>query len=168
MDSTFHPAAAGRTAKAHAALVKISTVAADTGVPPKTIRYYEIIGLIPPAPRSPNGYRMYGAADIQVLRFVKRARTLGFTIAEIASLLDLWRNKKRSSAGVKALASKRIREVNDKIAELLTFRHAVAELAERCHGDDRPECPILDDLANGRDDRAAGRQRAKPAFLTPY
>lgn len=148
--------------------MNIGAVAARTGLPPKTIRYYELIGLLLPAPRSPSGYRLYEATDIEVLRFVNRARTLGFATAEIASLLDLWRNKDRGAADVKVLASKHIKDVDDKIAELMSLRHAVAELVERCQGDDRPVCPILDELANGRDDRVERSHRPKPAFSAPY
>jgi MerR family copper efflux transcriptional regulator len=144
----------------------IGAMAERTGLLRRTIRYYERIGLLPPAPRSRGGYRLYDAADIAVLRFVGRARTLGFATAEIASLL--WRNKNRSAADVKALASKHIKDVDAKIAELMSLRQAVVKLAERCQGDDRLECPILDELASGGNDRTAQRSRARPAPLAPY
>jgi MerR family copper efflux transcriptional regulator len=150
------------------ASMNIGAVAAKTGLPPKTIRYYELIGLLPPAPRSSGGYRLYNAADIEVLRFVNRARLLGFATAEIASLLDLWRNKDRSADDVKALASKHIKNVDERIAELVSLRHALAELVERCQGDHRPECPILDEIANGRDEFVEWNRRSKPAPSDPY
>ena len=147
--------------------MNIGAAAAITGLPPKTIRYYELTGLLPPAPRSRGGYRLYDAANIEVLHFVSRVRTLGFATAEIASLLDLWRNNSRSARDVKALASKHIKDVDDKIAELMSLRRAIAELVERCQGDDRPECPVLDELANGRDDCVERSPRPKPAFPAP-
>lgn len=147
--------------------INIGAVAARTGLPPKTIRYYELIGLLPPAPRSRGSYRLYDTADIEVLRFVNRARTLGFATAEIAGLLDLWRNKDRSTADVKALASKHIKDVDEKIADLISLRQTIAQFAERCQGDDRPECPLLNEPANGQEDRVERSPRPRPNFSAP-
>ena len=127
--------------------MNIGSVARDTGVPAKTIRYYESIGLIPRAQRSENGYRHYGDTDVEVLRFIQRARRLGFSVNDVADLLALWRDKERASADVKALAQRHVEEMERRIAELDALRRTLVDLAERCHGDDRPACPILDDPA---------------------
>ncbi len=127
--------------------MKISDVADRSGLPPKTIRYYEDIGLMRPASRQGNGYRDYDDRDVQVLRFLKRARGLGFSVADCRNLLSLYEDRERASADVKALAQHRVAEIDRKIAELHTMRDALTHLVERCHGDDRPDCPILDDLA---------------------
>jgi len=127
--------------------VNIGEAAARSGVPAKTIRYYEGVGLIAPAARAGNGYRDYGASDVHVLRFVQRARSLGFGVEDCRRLLALWRDPHRASADVKALAERRIAEVDRKIRELEGLRRTLVELAEHCHGDERPDCPILDDLA---------------------
>jgi Cu(I)-responsive transcriptional regulator len=133
--------------------MNIGEVAIRAGVPPKTIRYYEDIGLVGPAPRSPNGYRAYAETDVHVLRFIQRARSLGFSVRECRQLIDLYRNPSRASAEVKALAEQRIRALDRKLAELAAMRRTLARLAEACHGDARPECPILEDLAErGRSD----------------
>jgi Cu(I)-responsive transcriptional regulator len=116
------------------------------GVTPKMIRHYESLGLIPKAARTLGDYRVYTAAEIHTLRFVRRARGLGFSMHEIETLLSLWRNQRRASGDVKRLASKHIAELDSKIAELQSMRAALADLAARCHGDERPDCPILDDL----------------------
>ena len=129
--------------------MKISDVADRSGLPPKTIRYYEDIGLVRPATRQGNGYRDYDDRDVQMLRFLKRARGLGFSVADCRSLLSLYQDRHRASADVKALARHRVAEIDGKIAELHTMRAALTELIGRCHGDDRPDCPILDDLAGG-------------------
>ncbi len=127
--------------------MNIGTVAEKSGVRPKTIRYYESIGLIPPATRAENGYRHYGETDLQTLRFVQRARRLGFSVKDVANLLGLWTDKNRTSADVKALSLRHITQVEERIAELQSLRRTLLDLTERCHGDDRPDCPILDDLA---------------------
>jgi Cu(I)-responsive transcriptional regulator len=124
--------------------MNIGTVAQRSGVPAKTIRYYESVGLIPPAERKSNGYRHYGELDVQALRFIQRARQLGFTVEDVAQLLELWYNKRRASADVKALAERHIAHVEEKIHELESIRHLLLDLVARCHGNDRPECPILD------------------------
>jgi MerR family transcriptional regulator, copper efflux regulator len=125
----------------------IGEVARQTGMPSKTIRYYEEIRLIEPAARADNGYRVYDQRSVETLRFVKRARDLGFSIDEVSGLLALWRDTDRRSADVKALALDHIARVERKIAELQSLRRSLLHVAEHCHGDDRPDCPILDDLA---------------------
>ncbi len=127
--------------------MNIGTAADQSGVPAKTIRYYESIGLIPPAARAENGYRDYDRTDVETLRFVQRARHLGFSVRDVGNLLALWRDKKRASADVKALALRHIAEVETRIAELETIRRTLIHLTGRCHGDDRPDCPIIEDMA---------------------
>ena len=129
----------------------IGNVAEKSGVPAKTIRYYESIGLIPSAARTANGYRTYDEVDLRTLQFIQRARSLGFSVIEVASLLSLWRDHGRASAEVKQLAQKRIAHVDRKIEELQVIKRALLDLAERCQGDDRPDCPIIDELAAGTD-----------------
>lgn len=128
--------------------MNIGTVADRSGVPPKTIRYYETIGLIQPAERRPNGYRSYSAHDMQTLNFIKRARSLGFSVEEVRELLDLWRDKTRSNADVKALANRHVRALDRKIEELRAMRLVLTDLINRCRGDARPDCPILDELGH--------------------
>ena len=125
----------------------IGIAAAQSGVPAKTIRYYESIGLIPAVARTAGGYRSYGEPDVQVLRFIQQARGLGFSVKDVANLLALWKDKSRASAEVKALTLSHIGRIDRKLTELGSIRRTLIDLAERCHGDDRPECPILDDLA---------------------
>ena len=127
--------------------MNIGMAARRSGVPAKTIRYYEDVGLIPPAPRSDGGYRTYAETDLRILQFVQRARRLGFSVKEVARLLALWRDKTRASGEVKALTLKHLTEIDAKIAELRSLRVTLVDLAERCHGDHRPDCPILEDLA---------------------
>ncbi len=127
--------------------MNIGTAASESGVTAKTIRYYESIGLIPPATRAENGYRNYTEFDVETLRFIQHSRRLGFSVKDVGNLLELWGDKDRSSADVKALALEHISEVEQRIKELETIRRTLIDLTDRCHGDDRPECPILDDLA---------------------
>ena len=124
----------------------IGEVAARTGVPPKTIRFYEDAGIIGPAARRENRYRTYDEADVQTLRFIHRARSLGFSLRDISALLALYRDRKRASREVKRLALEHVAELDRKIDEMTAIRNTIADLAERCHGDDRPECPILDEF----------------------
>ncbi|MCV0395953.1 MAG: Cu(I)-responsive transcriptional regulator [Rhizobiaceae bacterium] len=126
--------------------MNIGTVAERSGLPVKTIRYYEDIGLLKPARRD-NGYRDYSTEDAHRLRFVQRARSLGFTVEECRQLLSLYGDRERESAEVKALAQSRLVDIDRKIAELQNLRAVLAHLVEHCHGDDRPECPIIDELA---------------------
>lgn len=126
--------------------MNIGTVAERSGVSPKTIRYYESIGLISPADRRPNGYRTYSPVDMRTLNFIKRARSLGFSVEEVRDLLGLWRDRTRTSAAVKALAARNLEALDRKIEELKSMRRTIADLIKRCRGDARPDCPILDDL----------------------
>lgn len=137
--------------------MNIGTAAQRSGVHAKTIRYYESIGLIPSSRRQANGYREYSEADVHTLRFVKHARGLGFSVEEIGELLSLWRNKRRSSARVKAVAQRHLDVLERKIQELETMRATLARLVERCQGDDRPSCPILEELEDG--ETAEGHRR---------
>lgn len=127
--------------------MKIGEAAEASGVSERMIRHYEKIGLIAAPARRSSGYRDYGTADVDTLRFIRRARDLGFPIEEIGKLLSLWRDRGRTSADVKALALSRAAELQRKVAELEAMRIALLDLAERCHGDDRPDCPILKDFA---------------------
>jgi MerR family gold-responsive transcriptional activator of gol and ges genes len=125
----------------------IGQAASASGVSAKMIRHYEAIGIIPKALRSDSGYRLYTANDVHTLQFVRRARNLGFSMVEIKKLVGLWRNKSRASADVKAMANQHVKELEAKIVELQEMRDALKNLARKCHGDDRPECPIIDELA---------------------
>jgi len=128
----------------------ISDVARQTGLTTKSIRYYEEIGLISPPARTEAGYRAFSEKDIHQLRFIQRARGLGFTLDECRQLLSLYNDRERASADVKQLALHRIGDIDLKIAELEDMRRILADLAERCHGDDRPDCPILADIAGAK------------------
>lgn len=116
-------------------------------MPPKTIRFYEEIGLVRPAARSANGYRQFSDTDVRMLKFIARARKLGFSVEDIQKLLSLWQDKRRASADVKKLALDHVGEIEARIRELKSVKRAILDLAERCHGDGRPECPILEELA---------------------
>jgi MerR family transcriptional regulator, copper efflux regulator len=117
-----------------------------SGVSAKMIRHYEKIGVIPPADRTFANYRIYSQNDVHTLQFVRRARDLGFSMKQIQELLGLWKQK-RSSREVKRVALEHVRELETKIREMEAMKRTLASLAEHCHGDQRPECPILDDLA---------------------
>ena len=130
-----------------AAIENIGAASKASGVSAKMIRHYEQIGLLPKVARSFGNYRVYSANDIHVLRFIRRSRDLGFSIEEIRGLLGLWRNKSRSSAAVKKIAGKHIADLRMKIAELESMVHTLEHLTRNCHGDHRPDCPILDDLS---------------------
>ncbi len=127
--------------------MNIGEVAAETGITSKSIRYYESIGLIPEAHRTGGGYRQYSDKDVQTLHFIRRARNLGFTVGEVEELLSLYRDRNRASADVREIAIKHITDLDKKVAELKGMRATLTHLVEKCHGDDRPDCPILDDLA---------------------
>ena len=130
-------------------LSNIGEAAQASGVSSKMIRHYEQIGLLPKAARTASGYRIYREADIHQLRFVRRGRDLGFSMKEIAALLGLWNNRRRASANVKVLAAKHVADLDARIAELKAMRATLENLVAHCHGDQRPECPILEDLAKG-------------------
>lgn len=134
--------------------MNISQAAERSGVPAKTIRYYEEIGLIPPAERTASGYRQYGAKEVETLRFINRARSLGFSVPDVQALLGLWRDRQRASRDVRAMAERHLDVIEQKIAELQTMRDTLTDLIGRCHGDDRPDCPILKGLAGDAADGA--------------
>lgn len=125
----------------------IGEAARTSGVTAKMVRHYESIGLLPPARRTEAGYRQYGMDDVRILQFIHRGRALGFSLDQIAGLLALWRDKERASADVRRLALEHIDELDRKIAELEAMKRTLAALASSCHGDERSDCPILDDLA---------------------
>ena len=126
--------------------MKIGQVSAGSGVSQRMIRHYEKIGLVPAASRRDSGYRDYDERDVHTLRFIGRARDLGFPIEEIRTLLELWHDRHRSSADVKKIALARAAELERKAKELEEMRRSLEHLAARCHGDDRPDCPILGGL----------------------
>jgi len=128
-------------------LMDIGRAARESGVSIKMIRHYEAIGLLPPPARTLANYRVYGPNDVHMLRFIRRARTLGFSMDDIKELVGLWKNKSRSSASVKKIAGKHVDGLKRKIAELKTMVETLEHLSHHCHGDHRPECPILEDLA---------------------
>lgn len=130
--------------------MKIGAVSNASGVSQRMIRHYERIGLIPAAARRDSGYRDYADKDVQVLHFIGRARDLGFGIGEIGQLLALWNDRGRSSSDVKTLALARAAELGRKARQLDSMRRSLEALAKDCHGDDRPDCPILDDLGSAQ------------------
>lgn len=129
--------------------MNIGAAASASGVTAKMIRHYESIGLLPPAERRANAYREYGDREVHELRFIKRARRLGFSTAEIAALLALWRDRGRPSREVRRIAERHVAELEARIAEMQAMAKTLGALVEACCGDDRPDCPILDDLARG-------------------
>lgn len=129
--------------------MNIGQAAKQTGLSAKMIRYYESIQLLPAAGRSQSGYRQYSQQDLQRLAFIKRARDMGFGLEEVGRLLTLWQDRERASADVKALAAGHIAELERKISELSSLRDSLQDLMQRCHGDARPDCPILHGLESG-------------------
>ena len=127
--------------------MNIGQAAAQSGVSAKMIRYYESIGLLRPATRTQSGYRQYADTDVQTLRFIRRSRDLGFSLERIATLLQLWGDTSRKSQDVKQLAKQYIAELDEDIRKLQSLRAQVKQLAQACHGDNRPECPILEKLS---------------------
>ena len=130
--------------------MNIGQAADASGVSAKMIRYYEKTGLIEPADRTASGYRVYTSNDIHTLQFIRRARDLGFSVPQIQNLLALWHNRERSSADVRALAVEHIEELSEKVSQLEQMIATLRHLAERCSADNRPNCPILQDLSEGR------------------
>ena len=126
----------------------IGRAAQASGASAKMIRHYEAIGLLPRVARTSANYRVYTPNDVHVLRFIRRARDLGFSIEEIRELLGLWRNKSRSSAAVKKIAATHIQDLRAKITELQAMVRTLEHLTKHCHGDERPDCPILEDLSS--------------------
>jgi MerR family copper efflux transcriptional regulator len=133
--------------------LNIGQAAETSGVTAKMIRYYESIGLISAADRTDSGYRKYTDVDVQTLRFIKRSRDLGFSIERIKTLLSLWDDRGRKSADVKKLTRQYIAELDHDIEKLQSIRSQLQHLANNCHGDHRPDCPIIDDLATVSDSR---------------
>ena len=125
----------------------IGEAAARSGVSAKMVRHYESLGLMPKVHRTESGYRQYTENDVHTLRFIRRARDLGFSMAEIAELLKLWQNKRRASADVKRIALAHAADLRRRIEEMEAMKRTLERLAECCHGDHRPDCPILDELA---------------------
>ena len=146
MKSAKKPKSIERAEALESGMQDIGQASNASGVSVKMIRHYEAIGLLPKVARTFANYRVYSAHDVHNLRFIKRSRDLGFSMAEIQELLDLWRNKSRSSAAVKKIANKHIDELTAKINELQAMVATLANLNKHCHGDHRPECPILSDL----------------------
>lgn len=128
--------------------VNIGSAAGLSGVSAKMVRHYEALGLLPRVARTDNGYRQYSEAEVHTLRFIKRARDLGFSMAEIAELVALWQNRRRASANVKRIAQRHVEELAQRIAAMQAMQRSLQQLLHHCHGDERPDCPILDDLAS--------------------
>ncbi|MCE8034325.1 MULTISPECIES: Cu(I)-responsive transcriptional regulator [Halomonadaceae] len=127
--------------------MNIGQASKASGISEKMIRYYESIGLIAPAKRTESGYRIFSEKDVHALRFISRARDLGFSVEQMGNLLALWQDRHRASADVKAVAQAHIEELDGKIKKLQGMRRTLEHLVKHCHGDERPECPILGDLA---------------------
>jgi MerR family copper efflux transcriptional regulator len=127
--------------------LNIGQAAAHSGVSAKMIRHYESLGLLPAVHRTDAGYRQYGEKEVHTLRFIRRARALGFSMAEIAELLKLWQNKRRASADVKRIALAHVADLERRIAEMEAMKHTLGHLARCCQGNSRPDCPILTELA---------------------
>lgn len=130
-------------------MMNIGQAAKATQVSAKMIRHYESVGLLPEARRTDAGYRQYDDKDLATLRFIRQSRDLGFSLEQIRELLGLWHNRRRPSRQVKALAQAHIAELDSKLAELQAMKATLAHLVQCCHGDDRPDCPIIDTLASG-------------------
>ena len=129
--------------------MNIGEAAKASGVSAKMIRYYESIGLVPSAGRTASGYRVYANTEVQMLRFIRRSRDLGFPVEKIEALLELWRDRSRQSSDVKRLALEQIDDLERKINEMQAMMDTLRHLADACCGDHRPDCPILTDLGNG-------------------
>jgi MerR family transcriptional regulator, copper efflux regulator len=141
--------------------MNIGEASQASGVSAKMIRYYEQIGLIRPSARTENNYRVYGEDDVHVLRFIKRARSLGFSLEETERLLALWQDRERESAAVKAVAVEHIADLERRIAEMQGMVKTLKHLAHCCGGDGRPDCPILEDLAGHAEPPPAARPSSK-------
>lgn len=127
--------------------VSIRCAAELSGISAKMVRHYESLGLLPRVARTDSGYRQYSEADVHTLRFIKRARDLGFSMAEIAELVALWQNRRRASASVKRIAQQHVTDLTQRIEAMQAMQRTLNQLLHHCHGDERPDCPILDDLA---------------------
>jgi Cu(I)-responsive transcriptional regulator len=127
--------------------VTIGQAATLSGISAKMVRHYESLGLLPRVGRTDSGYRQYSEAEVHTLRFIKRARDLGFSMTEIAELVALWQNRRRASASVKRIAQQHVADLTQRIEAMQAMQRTLNQLLHHCHGDDRPDCPILDDLA---------------------
>jgi len=127
--------------------VNIGEAARLSGVSAKMVRHYESLGLLPRVARTDSGYRQYSEPEVHTLRFIKRARDLGFSMEEIAGLVGLWQNRRRTSAGVRKIAQKHAQDLGQRIVAMQEMQRTLQHLIHCCHGDERPECPILDELA---------------------
>ena len=158
----------GAAAPERAWPVPIGVAAQRAGVSARMLRHYEALGLLPPVARTDSGYRQYAEADVHALRFVRRARDLGFSMAEITTLLGLWQDKARASSQVKRIAQAHIDDLNTRIAAMQGMQRTLQQLVQCCHGDDRPDCPILDGLAAAAtpqataETTATAKTKAKP------
>ena len=138
--------------------VPIGEAARRAGVSARMVRHYEALGLLAPVGRTDSGYRQYSDADVHALRFIGRARTLGFSMEEIRELLGLWQDKGRASASVKRIAQAHIDDLAERIAAMQAMQRTLQSLVHCCHGDQRPDCPILDDLAAAQDNGTTARK----------
>ncbi|RMX03004.1 Cu(I)-responsive transcriptional regulator [Corticibacter populi] len=141
-------------------LQPIGEAARQSGVSVRMIRHYERLGLLPAVARTEAGYRQYGRAEVHTLQFIKRSRELGFSVPEIAQLLELWQNRQRSSADVRSIAQQHLLMLRQRIAEMQAMHETLASLVQCCQGDARPECPILEDLASPRHRKAPAPSKA--------
>ena len=161
----------GNSATAAAASVRwpvpIGVAAQRAGVSARMLRHYEALGLLPPVARTDSGYRQYAEADVHALRFVRRARDLGFSMQEITTLLGLWQDKARASSQVKSIAQAHIDDLHTRIAAKQDMQRTLQQLVRCCHGDDRPDCPILDDLAAAAVPQASKGITAKAPIAAP-
>ena len=130
--------------------LNIGEAARRSGVSAKMVRHYESLGLLPQVHRTESGYRQYGEREVHTLRFIRRARDLGFSMAEIAELLKLWQNRRRSSHEVHRIAQRHVTELTRKLEEMEAMRRTLQHLIDCCHGDEWPDCPILEELGEGR------------------
>jgi Cu(I)-responsive transcriptional regulator len=128
--------------------MNIGEASKKAGVTPKMVRHYESLGLLPMVHRTESGYRLYGDSEVHTLRFIKRSRDLGFSIAEISELVKLWQHRRRPSSSVKKIASAHLQELDRKIEEMQSMRKTLGHLIHCCNGDERPDCPILEDLGS--------------------
>ncbi|WP_345799230.1 Cu(I)-responsive transcriptional regulator [Ramlibacter sp. H39-3-26] len=143
-------------------MMNIGGAAKASGVSAKMIRHYEEVGLLPPAERTEAGYRMYRDADVHTLRFIRQARDLGFSIPVIGELVGLWQNRRRSSRVVKAVAQAHIEELEQKAKDILAMKATLEHLVHCCNGDDRPDCPIIEQLASDAKDGQSPAPAKRP------
>ncbi len=131
-------------------IYNIGEAARRSGVSAKMVRHYESLGLLPAVHRTEAGYRQYGEAEVHTLRFIRRSRELGFSMAEIAELVKLWQNRRRSSADVHRIAQRHVDDLTRRLEQMEAMRRTLQHLIDCCHGDERPDCPILGSLEGGR------------------